>query len=253
LNELSQKHRKSIRTLRKYFDSHCPCTGEVVSCSSPLCISIDATFFGRSYGILVARAEKKNLLWKEIAGEKIQYYREILESLEGAGFVFSAFVIDGRRGVRHLLEQKYPLIPIQLFQFHQIQTITKYISRKPKLLAGKELRFLSLTLTKTNKEVFSKALEEWNERWKDFLKERTVNQETERWHYTHKKLRSAFFSLRNNLPWLFTYQDFPKLKIPNTTNSCDGSFAHWKAKVKLHRGLSKERRKKMIDYFLENS
>ncbi len=33
-------------------------------------------------------------------------------------------------------------------------------------------------------------------------------------------------------------------KYPQHNKLCDGSFAHWKAKIKLHRGLSKERRKK---------
>lgn len=204
----------------------------------------------------MARAEGKNLLWKEIDGEKIRYYEAILDDLVFAGFSFSAFVIDGkngRRGVRNLLEQKYPLVPIQLCQFHQIQTVTRHLSRRPKLIAGKELREIALTLTKTKKDKFSEAIQKWHKKWENFLKEKTVNTENKRGNYTHKRLRSAYASLKNNLPWLFTYQDFPELHIPNTTNSCDGSFAHWKNKVKLHRGLSKERRKKMIDYFLENS
>lgn len=239
--------------MRKYFDTFSPRTGEVVFKPNPVCVIFDATFFGRSYGILIARAEGKNLLWKEIDGEKIRYYEEILHELVSAEFTFSGFVIDGRRGVRNLLEHKFPDTPIQLCQFHQIQSITRYLSRKPKLEAGKELRTLALSLAKTKKKTFSKDLNQWYERWKDFLKEKTGNPDTKKWHYTHKRLRSAYSSLKNNLPWLFTFQDFPELHIPNTTNSCDGSFAHWKSKVKLHRGLSKKRRKKMIDYLLEIS
>jgi len=68
-----------------------------------------------------------------------------------------------------------------------------------------------------------------------------------------ERLRSAFRSLRTNLPYLFTCKDLPELDIPNTTNSCDGSFAHWKQKIKIHRGLAKHRRKKMINFLLENS
>ena len=67
--------------------------------------------------------------------------------------------------------------------------------------------------------------------------------DTKKWHYTHKRLLKCLFFFKNNLPWLFTFQDFPELHIPNTTNSCDGSFAHWKSKVKLHRGLSKKKKK----------
>ena len=44
-----------------------------------------------------------------------------------------------------------------------------------------------------------------------------------------------------------------KLKIPKTTNSCDGSFAHWKGKIKLHRGLRRDRRNRMIETILAGS
>jgi len=253
LKELSEQFGKTPWTLRKYFDSFSSNTRGMHIPSRSLCVNLDATFFGRSYGILVARSEGKNLLWKEIDGEKLQYYREILRDLEREGCSFSSFIIDGRRGVRHLLEHMYPDVPIQLCQFHQIQTVTRHLSRKPRLDAGKELRTLSLSITKTKKNEFSQNLEQWHVKWGDFLKEKTVNPETQKWHFTHKRIRSAFFSLKKNFSWLFTCQDFPELNIPNTTNSCDGSFAHWKAKVKLHRGLSKTRRKKMIDFLLHIS
>ena len=162
-------------------------------------------------------------------------------------------MIDGKRGVLHMLIKKFPGIPVQYCQFHQIQIITRYLSRKPKLESGKELRRLSLTLTKIDRETFERELKFWHERWEDFLAEKTINPITDKWHYTHKRLRSAYRSLKTNLPYLFTHLDYPKLKIPNTTNSCDGSFAHWKGKLGVHRGLSKERRSKMMNYLLENS
>ena len=40
-----------------------------------------------------------------------------------------------------------------------------------------------------------------------FLSERSVNRETGRSHYTHKKLRSAYHSLKRHLPWLFTFEN----------------------------------------------
>ena len=82
-------------------------------------------------------------------------------------------------------------------------------------------------------------------KYEDFLKERN-----EQGQFKHRQLRSAFRSLKTNLPYLFTYKKFPALHIPNTTNSCDGSFAHWKQKIKIHRGLRKHRRNKMINYLL---
>ncbi len=82
-------------------------------------------------------------------------------------------------------------------------------------------------------------------KFKDFLKEKNENG---RWK--HGRLRSAIRSLKDNLEYLFTQERYPELNIPNTTNSCEGSFGHWKSKVKLHRGISTERRKQMISKFL---
>ncbi len=69
--------------------------------------------------------------------------------------------------------------------------------------------------------------------------------------YVHKKLRSAYRSLKTNLPWLFTWYDKMELKIPNTTNAVDGHFADLKNKLRNHNGLSTTRKKKFIDEFLK--
>jgi hypothetical protein len=227
-------------------------TGEIITEKQPINLLMDATFFRRSEGLLVCRANSRNLYWKEIVSEKIEYYADCLDVLEAAGFLFQSFVIDGRKGVRELLQERYPEIPIQLCQFHQIQTITQKLTKRPKLPAGKELRMIALALTRTTREECIHSLDHWYEQWGSFLKERTYSVERKRrWRYTHEKLRSAYFSLRRNLPWLFTYLDYRALHIPNTTNSCDGSFTHWKGKVRIHRGIKKRRKKKMIDYLLE--
>lgn len=214
---------------------------------------MDATFFSKSDGVLVVRANGKNLIWKEIETEKAENYEELISSLRFAGTIFSSFTIDGKRGVLHMLLRKFSGIPVQYCQFHQIQTITHYLSKKPKLEAGKELRRLSLTLTETDRKTFTDDLSKWHEKWESFLSEKTVDFVTGRWHFTHGRVKSAYRSLKTNLPYLFTYLDFPELKIPNTTNSCDGSFAHWKGKLGVHRGLAKERKQKMMNYLLENS
>lgn len=147
----------------------------------------------------------------------------------------------------------FPACPVQHCQFHQKQTVQKYISKNPKLPASKELQFIVKKLTKSTEKEFENLLFTWHKKWNNFLKEKSINLETGRKRYTHTRLRSAYFSLKRNSPYLFTYLKFPELKIPNTTNSIDGSFSHWKNKVKLHRGLRPDRRKKMIDYLLFNS
>jgi hypothetical protein len=69
--------------------------------------------------------------------------------------------------------------------------------------------------------------------------------------YVHKRLRSAYRSLRTNLNWLFTWYDYINLKIPPTTNAIDGHFADLKNKLRNHNGLSEPRKKKFIDEFFK--
>ena len=102
-----------------------------------------------------------------------------------------------------------------------------------------------LNLKVLSKIEFTDQFNSLREKYKDFLKERN-----EQGQFQHKKLRSAFRSIKTNLPYLFTFQDYPELNIPNTTNSADGSFGQWKYKVRLHRDLNIDRKKQMIDKIL---
>ena len=106
-------------------------------------------------------------------------------------------------------------------------------------------------MTITDKESFVGALGLWFEKWRSFLNERTITPTTNKSTYSHKRLRSAYNSLKNNLFWLFTWYDHYELKIPNTTNAIDGYFAGLKNKLRNHNGLSLERKKKFIDEFLK--
>jgi hypothetical protein len=213
---------------------------------------MDATYFGTSYGILVCRSEAKNVHWKEVRNETVADYLDCVYVLQAAGMQFSGFVIDGKRGVREGLLRSFPGVPIQYCQFHQLQIVTKCLTKRPKLQAGKELKCVAHTLTTTTRAQFKDQLQQWYERWEEFIQERTYGSNTKRkWRYTHEKLRSAYYSMKRNLPWLFTYLEYLENAIPNTTNTCDGSFSHWKNKVKIHRKLAKQRRKKMIDTLLE--
>ena len=82
---------------------------------------------------------------------------------------------------------------------------------------------------------------------------KTYNLKTGKWNYTHKRLRSAYRSLKTNLSYLFTYKNYLELNIPNTTNSLDGGlFSPMKMLLKIHRGIGIEMKKKLIVHYLEN-
>ena len=106
-------------------------------------------------------------------------------------------------------------------------------------------------MKQTDKESFIGILDLWHQKWKNFLNERTINPQTHKSFYTHKRLRSAYRSLNTNLPWLFTWYDYIELDIPNTTNAIDGHFGDLKNKLRNHNVLSLKRKEKFIDGFLK--
>lgn len=106
-------------------------------------------------------------------------------------------------------------------------------------------------LTSTNETIFTKRLDTWYEIHKDFLAEKTLNESTGKESFTHAKLVSAYRSLKTNLPYLFSYKKYKLLDIQNTTNSLDGGvFSPMKMLLKIHRGLNKSLKLKMVDDYL---
>lgn len=190
---------------------------------------------------------KENLLKYYVKTETNALYVQGINELKSMGFQIVAIVCDGRKG----LIQSFDDIPVQMCQFHQSAIIRRYLTKKPKLRAAQELMEVIDLMTKTDKESFIGALQLWFEKWEQFLNERTTNPITGKSFYTHKRLRSAYRSLKNNLPWLFTWYDNIELNIPNTTNAIDGHFADLKNKLRNHNGLSKQRKMKFIDGFLK--
>ena len=185
---------------------------------------------------------KINIYAKEVKSESVEVYRQGRFDLEKLGYTFKAIVLDGRPGVRQLFSD----VPIQMCHFHQKQIITRYLTNNPKLEAGIELKKITTTLCKTNEKDFTNALNAWHKKWYSFLKERTTDPLAGKWFYAHKRLRSAYRSLKINLPYLFTYQKYPDLNIPNTTNSLDGCFAYLKELVRVHRGVNQTLKRKII-------
>ena len=162
------------------------------------------------------------------------------------GIKIQSIICDGRKGLFDL----FPEIPVQMCQFHQVAIIRRYLTKKPKLEASKELwKHVSL-LTVTDKESFVGGLSDWYNKWEWFLNERRIDNSGKK-RYIHKKLRSAYRSLNTNVKWLFTWYDNMSLNIPTTTNGLDGQFSDLKNKLRNHNGLSIDRKKRFIDEFFK--
>ena len=178
---------------------------QVTYSSGDVVVVMDTTYFGRVFGVIVWRCphRKKNLLWKFLKQETLSDYVHGIETLNDQGWNIKAVVCDGKRG----LFKRFSC-PVQMCHFHQAAIVTRYVTRKPKLQAGIELQQLMRMLPKTDEASFTYWLDNWYAHWKDFLDERTINPFTGRKYFTHRRLRSAYRSLKTNLPYLFIFASY---------------------------------------------
>lgn len=215
---------------------------------------MDATFFGKridKFGLIIAKdvITLEPVSYHFIRTESIKEYKRLRYDIETQGFTIKAITIDGKRGLFSLFAD----IPIQMCHFHQQAILTRYLTKNPKLQASIDLKRISSYLGQVSIKRFSLLLECWHKRYETFLKVKTYNSDTNKWHYTHRRVRSAYRSLTSNLPYLFTYKKYPEFEIPNTTNHLDGGlFAPMKMLLKVHHGIGIEMKKKLIVDYLEN-
>ena len=216
----------------------------------PVALVCDTTYFAH-YGVMVWRCfnRRANLFWRFIQEETVVDYLAGIKELERQGYIISAITCDGQKGLLGALKRAGYLA--QLCQFHLLKTITRYLTKKPQLEASQELRRLALSLSYSDEEGFNYAFALWSDRWAKFLQEKTFDSETKAWQYTHRRLRSAVRAIIYALPYLFTFEHYPDLNIPKTTNTLDGTFSHLKQRVRIHRGLNELTEKKMIQSILK--
>ena len=247
--QLAEKYGCSPRTIKRKLDAYIPPKG--MSSPGRAVVVMDTTYWGRKYGVMLFKdaLTGRDLLWYFVKSETNALYAQGIAELEGMGYVIPAVVFDGRKG----LPVMFPDKKVQLCQFHQQKTVRKYLTKHPKTEAAIELKAIVDMLTNTDKESFVGMFDEWCEKWDGYLKERTTDTETGKSHYTHKRLRSAYLSIKRNLPLLFTWYDYIEMGIPNTTNLIDGHFSHLKRMLRNHNGMTRERREKLVIGFFEAS
>ena len=130
--------------------------------------------------VLMDSISSQALSVREVKHETNALYADALNNLRGKGVEIQSMVCDGRKG----LLQLFPEIPAQLYQFHQVKIVSRYLTRSPKTAACKALWQLALTLKDSSKVAFQSALQTWFEQHQGFLNERTVNEESGRSHTT---------------------------------------------------------------------
>jgi len=89
VSNLTEKYKRSNKWIRQQLDQVKIKVSNDSTNPQPITIVADATFFGRTYGIIVFREPnlKKNLCWKEVTVENLSAYWQGRTFLEKKGFV----------------------------------------------------------------------------------------------------------------------------------------------------------------------
>lgn len=241
VDTLKDKYHKSEKWVRNQLKLHELPEKKIVPRS--MVAVMDATRIGNEWVFVVRDPHaKENVYTETVQFESTLCYQVALQTLKEMGFTIVAIVGDGKVAVSWLWRG----IPVQMCHFHQKQIVIRCITLNPLLPAGVELLEITNSLTTSTEAKFTTRFTSWCVKWDTFLKEKSLNDKTGRYSYTHRKLRSARDSIKRHLPILFTFKRYPHLNIPNTTNSLDGSFAKVKTSIAVHAGLAKKQKMKMV-------
>ena len=102
--------------------------------SSVAVVIMDTTYFGRGFGVMVFKNSHDGvILYKQyVRYETNSLYLSGISEIVRRGITVQGIVCDGRQGLFRLFED----IPMQMCQFHQIQIVQRYLTRKPKYQAA---------------------------------------------------------------------------------------------------------------------
>ncbi|MCI6299388.1 MAG: hypothetical protein MR582_07100 [Campylobacter sp.] len=203
---------------------------------------IDTTYWGLNFGVVVFKdAISNKFIWWHFIEQKLEDYKLGFKWCVEQGYIIKAVVSDGFKGLAKTL------YPIAFQIFHMLRAVMAKLTRKPKSDAGMELLALSKELCKLSSNDFINKLSKCQERHKYFLNEKTID-ENGKWRYTHTRLRSANYTLKRNIAFLFAYESVENL--PKTNNGLEGEFAHLKTKLRVHSGLKLENKMSLFHIIL---
>lgn len=226
-------------------------TGEI-----PYAVILDGIHAG-SLVCLIARTVDFVIAWHWAPYESSNTWSELLQAIPAPGFA----VCDGQKGILLAIARCWPEARIQRCLFHVWLNVRSKLTLHPKTEAGQAFLQLTRALWDVRTEVdvvsWQQRFQDWEQRYGNFVKQRTYVRDPRpnqrRWWYTHGRLRSAYRQLKKlqEDKQLFTYVYHPDPRLPRTTNHMEGGInSQLRTKLKLHRGLSEEHQRRLVEWYL---
>jgi AraC-like DNA-binding protein len=251
---LSRDSGLSKRTLQRIFYTFLEQSPEVkIIKRGSVHLRMDATYFKRLCFVCYQDHEDGyTQLIRVTDGEHYTEIKEDLQNLIKLGVQIESITTDGHKSALKAIKKALPEVTIQRCLVHIQRMCLLWLTRFPKHQAGIELRALVLMLlkikTQNDRLYWTEHLEIWFKNYQDYLQQKTYDEKTGRYWYTHKLLRRSYFTIKRALPNMFHY--LINSKIPATTNGIEGFFSHLKNHLDLHRGLTTKHRINFIKWYI---
>lgn len=251
---LSRDCGLSRRTLQRIFYTFLEQSPKVkIIKRSSVHLRMDATYFKQLCFVCYQDDEDGyTQLIRVTDGEHYVEIKEDLDNLIELGVQIESITTDGHKSALKAIRKALPNVTVQRCLVHIQRMCLLWLTRFPKHESGIELRALVLLLLKikthNDRLHWTDRLELWYKIHQDYLQQKTYNQNTERYWYTHKLLRRSYFTIKRALPNMFHY--LVNSKIPSTTNGIEGFFSHLKNHLDLHRGLTSKHRINFIKWYI---
>jgi len=256
---LSRDSNLSIDTLQRIFYTFLQQSPKVkIIKRSNVHLRMDATYF-RQFCLLCYQDHDDGYtqLIRFSDGEHYSEIKEDLDNLIKLGVQIESITTDGHKSILKAIKKSVPDVLVQRCLVHIQRMCLLWLTRFPRHPAGVELRHLVLMLmrikTENDRLYWTTELTLWYHRHQQYLRQKTINEQTGRYWYTHKLLRRSYFTIKRAMPNMFHY--LTNSRIPSTTNGIEGFFSHLKNHLDLHRGLTVQHRIDFIKWyiFLSNS
>ena len=221
-----------------------PVTGEVHDA-----VLVDGVWIG-SWCLLIALSDTGHVIaWQWCSGESTAAWEALFARVPPPDVV----VTDGGSGIRSALAHAWPDTAVQRCIFHLQMNVTRELTWRSRLQAGRALRQIALNLSHVHDIdaaiTWRLTLEAWWQKFGHLTKERTLY-ENGQFGFTHLKLRNAWGILHRaaDAGHVFT---FIKHGNPRTTSPLEGGInAQIRHLLRHHRGMSQEHRRRAVEWFL---
>ena len=192
------------------------------------------------------------ILYRLTKQEALRDLKEDLQAIKDVGIEIESVTCDGAANIIRAVREVCPEAIIQRCTFHITNEICNWLTKKPKSKAASELRELVCYLSKISNheeaQLWMRAFIDWHTKHEEYINERSVDEETGKWWYTHKMLHRSTTHIKRAIPNMFNYTRYPN--VPKTSNSIESFFGHLKDHLRLHRGLSNEHFKDFVKWYL---